>query len=77
MKKVHSQLCHLNDDKAIILLKELCSSVEDATECLAIHIRQIELHSLCADGKFCIQFQFSVCFKVSFSILSRFVKTFG
>lgn len=52
MKKFHSQLCHFHDDKAIALLKELCSSVEDGTECLAIHLRQLQLHSLCADGKF-------------------------
>ncbi len=51
MKKVHSQLCQLHDDKAISILKELCSSIDDATECLVIHLRQIEMHSLCADGK--------------------------
>lgn len=51
MKKVHSQLCHFHDDKAISLLKELCSTVDDGTECLVIHLRQIKLHSLCADGK--------------------------
>ncbi|KAG4071255.1 hypothetical protein HA402_003959 [Bradysia odoriphaga] len=51
-KKVHSQLCHLHDDKAIKLLKELCSSIADANLSLAIHLRQMELHSLCADDFF-------------------------
>lgn len=52
MKKVHSQLCHLHDGKAIAILKELCSSVDDGTECLVIHLRQMQLHNLCADGKY-------------------------
>lgn len=51
MKKVHSQLSRFHDDKAIEILKELCSSVEDGTECLLIHLRQIQINSLCADGK--------------------------
>lgn len=51
MKKRNSQLCNLHDNKAIAIFKELCSSVEDGTECLLINLRQIQMYSFCADGK--------------------------
>lgn len=58
MKKSNIQLCHLHDEKAIKLLMDLCissSSIADANVALAIHLRQMELHNLCAEGE-CVHF---------------------